>query len=106
MLDIPDQVSTIPDQKIPDQLVLDIPDQPNSPVQHIEHQPCTGVSYVSLTSGVLHNLLMVIVVENDPGKSIVTEGMSRDCEQNNPLSKSFVTKNIVPGKMRNKDLFK
>ena len=98
MLDIPpDQVSTIPDQ-----LVLDIPDQPNSPVQHIEHQPCTGVSYVSPTSGAVHNLLMVIVVKNDPGKSIVTEGMSRDCELNNSPSKSFVTKNIVPGKMKNK----
>ena len=83
-----------------------IPDQPNSPVQHIGHQPCTGVSYVSPTLGVLHNLLMIIVVENDPGKSIVTEGMSRDCEQNNPPSKSFVTKNIVPGKMRNKNLLK
>ena len=67
-----------------------IPDQPNSPVQHIGHQPPTDVSYVSPTSGVVHNLLMVIVVENDPGKSIVAEGMSRDCEQNNPPSKSFV----------------
>ena len=79
-------------QTIPDQLVLKNSDHRNTPVQHIELQPCTGVSYVSPTSGVLHNLLMIIVVENDPGKSIVTEGMSRDCEQNNPPSKSFVTK--------------
>ena len=79
-------------------------------MQHIEHQPCTGVSCVSPTSGAgagaVHNLPMVIVVVNDPGKSYVTEGMSRDCEQNNPPSKSFVTKNIVPGKMRNKNLLK
>ena len=84
------QTSTIIDQTITDQLVLDIPDQPNSPVQHIEHQPCKGVSYVSPTSGVLHNVLMIIVVENDPGKSIVTEGMSRDCEQNSPPCTSFL----------------
>ena len=70
-------------------------------MQHIEHQPCTGVSYVSSTSGVVHNVLLVIVVENDPGKSIVTEGMSRDGEQNNPPSKSFVKKKNVRSSWKN-----